>query len=187
MSATARLLRGPAPRRTTAARFLGPLLAVGLVALGVVGIQALAASQDWTREQSWLRSATDSLDGLEPSTGVLVVVTIAGVVGLLLLVTALAPPRRSHRYAGGADGAELWITAGALAVVAGDAADRAEGVLTASARPTRRGVRVTAVARGADDKARRDELEKSVHAAVTDRLGDLPAGRVRVDVQEETA
>lgn len=182
-----RLLGGPPPRRTPLARFLGPLLAIALVALGVVGIQALAASQQWTREQSWITAVVDSLDGLEPTTGVLVVVSLAGVIGLVLLLTAIAPPRRSHRYAGGDDGAELWITADALAEVAADAADRADGVLTATARATRRGVRVTAVARGAEDKGRHGEIEKTVRSAVTDRLGDLPAGRLHVNVKEETA
>lgn len=182
-----RLIAGPAPRRTASARVLGPVLGLVLIAVGVIGVQHLAAVQGWTTQASWATGVAEWLDGQGPEGTLLALVTVLGLLGVVLLGSALSLPRRSHRYAGGEDDVELWITGGALAAVAADAADRAEGVLSARAEASRRGVRVRVVGRDADRRERRTEIAEAVRGAVQERLGDLPAGRIKVDVKEETS
>jgi hypothetical protein len=86
-----------APLGAGATPLVAQLTALGLVALGVVGLQDLLARTDLIAQQPWLDSAVTALDAT-PSDSVWVLVggVAAVLLGLALLLTALRRrPRRS--------------------------------------------------------------------------------------------
>lgn len=179
----------PAPRRTSSARFLGPLLAVAVIALGVTGVQHLAVERGWTEASSWLRTALDRPHGLEPSVPVLILAVVVGTIGLALVWSAISPPRRSHRLADTSEGddvgvVDLWVDGSATRDLVADVVDRCAGVLDSDVG-LRRGGKVVVAALVLPGSAR--QVKGEIAEAVADRLRDLAPRRLVVKVREEVA
>jgi hypothetical protein len=151
----------PAPRALPAAAWVGPAAAVLLLALGVVaGQDALARWGVTSVGTSWLGSTLDGLDGLRAAAWTVPVGIALVVVGLLLLVTALKPRRRTHVQVEAA--ADLWLAPSALSALARDAAEGVPGVSRVSVAATRTAVRVRAAADHPDQVA--GPVEEAVRA-----------------------
>lgn len=166
------------PRARPGATPVAVLLALGLVALAVVGIHDLAAARGWSDGAPWVPDLVDRLDGLTASAAVVALSVAAAVVGLLLVLVALAPARRTHLPVDGDH--DVWVSPAAVGALARAAADRAPGVISAeTTRTTRRRVTVEVV-------TQRDETEVTagVRAAVDGSLVGLTRTRVGVRTTE---
>ncbi|PKH44250.1 hypothetical protein SAMN05192575_102284 [Nocardioides alpinus] len=136
------LARAPLARHRAVA--IGIVLALGLVAVGVVAVRDLAVAEGWATGEPWLADGLRSLDGLGPTDGVLAVATLAALLGLLLMYAGLRPAARRHVASGEVE--QLWSNPSALAEVARSAADRAPGVVSARTARARKGRVVIEVA-----------------------------------------
>lgn len=163
------------PRSAPAALVPGIVVALLLVAAGVVGIRDLAVSQGWADGQPWVATLLERLDGLTPGIGVLLLGILAALLGLGLLVLALTPGRPTHVRA--TRGGDLWLTPAAVASLAAGAADRAAGVVSARAtRASRRSAAVHVVTRGTDGTDARTAAQQAV--------GDLTPMKISVQHKE---
>ncbi len=88
-----------------------------------------STTRGWASGRPWLPDLVSDLDGQTAGTAVVAVSVGALVVGLLLVVAALAPARATHVPVEGPD--DLWLSPGAVAALAGATADRAGGVVSA--------------------------------------------------------
>lgn len=129
------LARAPLARHRAVA--IGIVLALVLVAVGVVAVRDLAVAQDWAAGEPWLAEELRSLDGLEATDGVLAVASVAGLLGLLLVYAGIRPAARRH--VASPEVPQLWSSPSALAEVARSAADRAPGVVSARTARARTG------------------------------------------------
>jgi len=171
------------PTRTPAVGLVSSLLAVGLIALAVVAVRDLAVAQGWTAGSPWAPPAVSALDGLTANGTVLAVGVVAGVIALLLLFAVLKPARKTHGQGGDAS-TDLWVSPGAVATLAREAADRTAGVRSAEARATRRAVTVSVAT-----EPTAGDVEAAVRASVEAQLDGLasPTVKVRTRRAEEIA
>lgn len=157
---------------------LAVLLGALLVGVAVVAVRDLSVAQGWAQGDPWLAAGIRALDGLEATTAVLAVATLAGVVGLLLLVVGLS--RAERRYVRATEETQLWSTPAAIGEVARTAADRAPGVLAARVgRAGRRRVVLEVLTRG-------DAASDSATLAGVREVAVPPAnalGIARIDVR----
>lgn len=154
---------------------LGPVLALLLLALGVLLLRdALVAAGAFTGTP-WLPSATTALQGSPPKWWLIPAGIVAAVLGLWLIVTALRP--RSRKTLALTSRTGVFLHTRDIARLASGAAEDVDGVLHVSSTATRRKVRVTVRATtGAG-------LEDAVVAAVSQRLAPLQSPpRVAVTV-----
>ncbi len=166
------------PRARPVATGVAVLLALGLVALAVVGVRDLAVARGWSSGAPWVADAVGSLDGLTASTAVVVASIASVVVGLLLVLVALTPARRTHLPVDGEH--DLWISPAAVGELARARADRAPGVISAElARATRRRAVVEVVTQRSGD-----EVEPGVRSAVAASLAGLTPTRLTVRTTE---
>jgi hypothetical protein len=154
------------------------VVACALVALAVVTIRDLAVSQGWATGQPWLAEALTGIDRLEPTPGVMAAGTAVGLVGLLLLLAGLLPPKR--RYVTAAEAEHLWSSPSALAEVARAAADRSQGVLSARAVRASRGRVLVEVATREDRSSSSSAVGTAKENAAAAGAG---LGAHRVDVR----
>lgn len=156
----------PAPPATRAARvgWIGVLLSLVLVALGVLLIRDALVIGGQIHGSTWLVPLVDDADGLEPSTASTAAGVLVALLGLWLMVTALGRRRRT-RVPLDVPGATIGIAD--LARLASSAAGDVPYVLSAhsSARRTSVSVSVTAL--------EGDEVAADVQAAVQERLARL--------------
>lgn len=169
-----------APRARPVAQPLALLLALGLVALAVVGVHDLAAARGWSAGRPWIPDVVGDLDGLTATTAVVTASVAAVVVGALLLLVALAPARRTHlRVRGDVD---LWVSPAAVGALARATADRAPGVVSADVtRATRRRVVVEVVTQRAGEA---DAVADGVRSALAGSLADLTGTKIAVRTTE---
>lgn len=179
MNTDARAGRTPTARPAVA--WIALLLALALVALAVVAVRDLLVALGQVAGDQWLAAVPGALDGLTASAAIATVGLAVGVVGLLLVVAALLPARRTHVAVDGDDG--LWLTPGAVAALAASAADRADGVVATDVRRAGRRRAVVEVAARRDPQAAREAARRQVAGQV----GDLVATRIDVDVKKERA
>jgi len=156
------------------------LLALLLVAAGIVGIHDLLAGQGWVAGGEWVPPVVSAFEGLRVTTWMVVVAVLVGLLGLWLVLLALKPRRRTHVRSAD-DGLDLWTSPKALAAIAGHAADRIPGVASATARAHRRRIDVEV---RADDGGR--DVAPQVKQAVEHSLDGLTTQRVRVHRKEVT-
>lgn len=166
-----------APVAGPAARWFGVVGGLILVAVGAVGVAEMLRATGLLRGQvipdGWFgRTLVVTPAGWLRTAGIAAVV-----VGLILLVIAVKPRRRTHLAAG-----ELvWIRPAAAARLAADAAARVDSVTAASADAKRRRLHATVTTFG-DPPRVHDE----VRTAIADRLHTVtPTPRVRVDLRED--
>lgn len=173
---------GRTPVAAPAAAPLALLVALLLLALGALGIRdALVAAGVLDGELFTVTIAT-AVDGFGAQTWMVPVGIALAVVGLLLLVVALKPRRRTELAVSSTVG--VWIRPADVARIATYAAEDAPGVSGARSTATRRRVVVTVESLGADQ----DTLRADATAEVNARLAPLdPAPKVTVHVRSNGA
>lgn len=157
----------PAAAATRAGRvaWVSIVLAIVLVALGVVVIRDALVLADRIEGDLWLPPVVDSADGVTASTAVVVAGVVVALLGLWLVVVALGRRVRTRLDVTSSTGTTLGL--GDAARLAASAADDVDRVMSARASATRRSVTVTVTTLEGDD------VTEAVRAAVTDRLAPL--------------
>lgn len=174
------LARPPLARHRAVA--IGVVLACVLVAAAVVAVRDLAVARGWATGQPWLPDAFSGLDRLEPTPTLLAIGTVAGAIGLLLVLAGLLPARRRYVTATGAE--HLWASPSALAEVARAAADRSQGVLSARVVRASRGRVLVEVATREDSSSSSTTVSRAREEATAAASG-LGASRVDVRAAKE--
>lgn len=166
------------PRARPVATPVALLLALALLAPAVVGVRDLAVDRGWSSGTPWVPDVVDAVEGLTASTAVVAASVASVVVGLLLVLAALAPGRRTHLRVDGEH--DLWVSPAAVGELARASADRAPGVISAElARASRRRAVVEVVTQRSGD-----EVEAGVRAAVAGSLAGLTPTRLAVRTTE---
>lgn len=171
-----------APADSPRARWFALLLALALIALGLLAAHDLAVHYlgpaGWS---PWLGRVVDALRAPDP-----LWVGLGGVaaviVGLSCLVAAVLPRRRAHRALTGA-GAAVWVRRVDVARYTTATAKRFPGVISASSLARKRSVVVTAEIVNAEESTRRrlqEELTEAVHPVFGEDL------TVRVVLRDST-
>lgn len=159
------------PRARPATAGLGILVAVGLVALAVLGVHELAVDRGWASGSSWVKSVLDALDGRTADTATAVLGAAVAVLGLLVLLVALRPGRATHVPTTGEP--DVWLSRGAVAALAAATADRQVGVVEAGAEVSRRRITLRVVARTDRDGVETRVREALANDALTAQRVDL--------------
>lgn len=163
---------GPTPLRPAreltgsgAIGVVGVVLAVLTVALGVALVRDALVAAGALSGSTWYSKAVDALDGLKPTTGVLVGGIVLALVGLWLVVVSLRRRRRKTLQLRSAAG--VGLRPKALARLAKVAASDVDGVLEARAGASRSAVDVEILTTGDRHTALR------VHEVVVARFAPL--------------
>lgn len=152
-----------APVAAAAASRAAVLLALVVVTAGVVGIRDALVDLGWIGGTQWLRPTRDVLDGLTPSAWMAAAGAILGVLGMALMVAALAPRRRTAVPV--ADSTAVYLHRADVSKLVSSAAREVPGVLDARASVSRRRVVVRCRATG-----HTRELRPTVADAVAKQL-----------------
>lgn len=172
-------MKRPAPTATPTTVWISLVLALVPIALAVVLVRDLAVTQGWATGTSWTTQLVDDVDSLSASAGVSIVGGVVAVLGLLLLITALRPARRTHVSLD--TEADAWITPRAVAALARAVADRSAGVLEARTdKVSPRKVRILVTAAPTVD---RSGTARTAQQDVDTALGDLTTSRPSVTVR----
>lgn len=158
------LAPAPVPRRSPGAGYLGIVLAVLLVALGIFALYEGIVHAGWADGPTVL---TETLEGpaiVSPQVLTAVVGVVIAILGLWMLWTALRPSRQSGFSLGGATG--TWMTYQDLERIAVGTAEDCDGVLAARARASRRRLDVRA-------RTTTGDVRDTVRAAVQERLSAM--------------
>lgn len=158
--------------------WLGALLALAFLALGVVGVRDGLVYAGALGGQPWVAAASDHLDDQQPADWMLLAAAAALLVGIWLLTVALRPHRRNELQVQAATG--VFLSTRSIRRIAIDAADRVDGVDTTTASASRS--RVTVQVTTWSDAP--EQVQSAVTKEVTRRLQGLvkpPTVRVRVE------
>jgi len=153
---------GRTPSAAPAAAPWAVLLALVVLALGVVGIRDALIAAGAFGGSSWTKNTANAIDGLTAHTWMIPAGIGLAVLGLWWLLAALKPRKRTEISLSGTPGA--WMRPGDLARLVQPTVENVEGVVSASTSATRRTVTVKATTTA------RDSAE--VRTAVTDAVGD---------------
>ncbi|WP_426593589.1 DUF6286 domain-containing protein [Cellulomonas sp. McL0617] len=156
----------PAPAATRAGRVgrFGVVLALLVVALGVVVIRDALVVGGQIEGSTWLIPVVDGADGIEPSTASTAVGVVVALIGLWLVLVALGRRVRT-RVPLDVPGATIGVAD--LARLASSAASDVPYVLSAHSSARRTSVSVSVTALEGDD------VDDDVLAAVQQRLARL--------------
>jgi len=166
---------GRTPTATPAAAPWAVLLALVVLALGVVGIRDALVAAGAFGGSSWTKNTANAIDGLTARTWMIPAGIGLAVLGLWWLLAALKPRKRTEISLSGTPGA--WMRPGDLARLVQPTVENVEGVVSASTSATRRTVTVKATTTARDST----EVRTAVTEAVGDRLSALRrAPRVKV-------
>jgi hypothetical protein len=164
------------PTRSGPVGIVGPILAVLLIALGVVLLRDALVAAGVLAGAAWIPAALGPLDGVRPGPSFLIGGIVAALLGLWLIFTAVRPRVRSGVKVASRTG--IFLGTGDVARLASAAAEDVGGVISASTVATRRKVSTTVRTTGGPG------IAAAVRDAVTDRLTDLePPARVTVTVR----
>jgi hypothetical protein len=155
---------------------LGPVLAVLLLALGLVLLRDALVAAGALTGTPWLTTAVDGVKGFAPAWWLIPAGIVVGLLGLCLVLTALRP--RSRKTLPLTSRTGVFLHTRDVARLASGAAGDVDGVLDASSAATRKKVTVTVHGTAEAD------LRDAVTTAVTDRLSALQSPpRVAVTVR----
>ncbi|WP_350276334.1 DUF6286 domain-containing Asp23/Gls24 family envelope stress response protein [Kribbella sp. HUAS MG21] len=168
------------PVAAPAAAAVGIVAAFVLVGIGVVGIAEMLRTAGLLRGQVIPPGWFGRTFALEPAGWLRPVGIAAVVLGLLVLVVAVKPRRRTHLAVQGPD-TIVWIRSADAARLAADGAAKVDSVTAATVAAKRRRLRATVTHFG--DPAR---VTDEVGTAIDDRMRTVsPRPRVRIDLQED--
>ena len=153
---------GRTPTAAPAAAPWAVLLALVVLALGVVGIRDALIAAGAFGGSFWTKNTAYAIDGLTARTWMLPAGIGLAVLGLWWVLAALKPRKRTEIALPGTPGA--WMRPGDLARLVQPTVENVDGVVSASTSATRRTVTVKATTTA------RDSAE--VRTAVTDAVGD---------------
>jgi len=153
---------GRTPTATPAAAPWAVLLALVVLALGVVGIRDALVAAGAFGGSSWTKNTANAIDGLTARTWMIPAGIGLAVLGLWWLLAALKPRKRTEISLSGTPGA--WMRPGDLARLVQPTVENVEGVVSASTSATRRTVTVKATTTARDPA--------QVRTALTDAVGD---------------
>ena len=159
---------------------VGIVLALLVIAVGVVAAQTALVASGVLSGHSWLTTAVTAVNGLSPAVWMLPVGIVLALVGLWLVLTALRPRPRT--------GVALRATTGVflrprdIARLAAAAAGDVDGVQDATASATRTTVTVHITTTGAADTAAQGGVVDAAKTVVAGRLSAL-SKPVRVTVR----
>ncbi len=166
---------GRTPTAAPAAAPWAVLLALVVLALGVVGIRDGLVAAGAFGGSSWTKNTANAIDGLMARTWMIPAGIGLAVLGLWWLLAALKPRKRTEISLSGTPGA--WMRPADLARLVQPTVENVEGVVSASTSATRRTVTVKATTTARDSA----EVRTAVTEAVGDRLSALRrAPRVKV-------
>ncbi|SDS50325.1 hypothetical protein SAMN04488570_2023 [Nocardioides scoriae] len=134
-----------------ASPLVAQLVALALIALGVVGIQALLSTTGAIAQAPWITSALDAVDGTASDAPVVLVVAVVAIV-LGLLVLPIAFKRRPRKSLELAAHTGVRLRTRDLARIASTAVEGADGVTDVKVTATRRKLRVVATSVAAKDR-----------------------------------
>lgn len=155
------------PVAAPAATPVGVLIALLLIAAGVVAVREMLLSANAISGPSWVLNTAAWVDRLPPAAWLIPAGIGAILVGLWWLISALKPRRRTELRM--ADEHDLWMRRADISRIAHATADSVAGTTSASARTGRRRVTVTVTT----TEAEAPELRTAVSDAVRDRLAPL--------------
>ena len=177
---TAALAAPKAPVSAGSITAVGVVLAMLVVALGVVGLHDALLAADAVGGSSWSAATVSAVDGTRRGLWLVPVGALAVLVGLWLLLTALRPRPRTAIALRADTGVVLRPRD--VAKLARTMASEVDGVTSASATARRRRVAVAVVATSSDG------IREAVAAAVAARFAALSTTpSVRVSVKTEGA
>jgi hypothetical protein len=156
----------PAPVAAAGASRAAVVLAIGVTAIGGVAVRDALVALGWVGGAQWLPPVIDAVDGLAPRPWMVAAGAALTVVGLLLMVVALLPRRRTA-VALTADSA-VYLHAKDVAKLASAAAGTVPGVLEARTTSSRRKAVVRCRVTGATR-----EVRDAVTEAVSRELAAL--------------
>ncbi|OBB58240.1 hypothetical protein A5757_17240 [Mycobacterium sp. 852013-51886_SCH5428379] len=167
----------PTPRKAASATYPAVGLAMGLIALGAVAVRDAVLAAGWISGTPWIPPAVHVVDGLAPAAWTVVAGAGAALVGVALVITAVAP-RRRRGVPVDADTA-VYVELTDVARLASAAAEQTPGVISARTSAGRRSVTVRCRVTGPVDR-------DAVVADVTTVLSGLSSPpRVRVETTRE--
>jgi len=166
---------GRTPTAAPAAAPWAVLLALVVLALGVVGVRDALVAAGAFGGSSWTKNTANAIDGLTARTWMIPAGIGLAVLGLWWLLAALKPRKRTEISLSGTPGA--WMRPSDLARLVQPTVENVEGVVSASTSATRRTVTVKATTTARDSV----QVRTAVTEAVGDRLSALRrAPRVKV-------
>ena len=175
---------GRAPVAVPAAGYVGTLIALLVLGLGVIALRDSAVAAGWLDGQPFLVAAIGWIDGLGFDWWMIPVGVLSIVVGAWWILVALRPRRHTAVAVKAASG--VWIGPADLARLASHAAETVPGVTGARSSATLRRITVTADATPSDDDP---GLDAAVTAAVrnaVDVVASPPTLRVRTRTEKPT-
>ena len=156
-----------APLAAPAATSVSVVLALVLIGAGVVAGRDALIDFGAIAGTPWIAAGLKAIDGLTAQTWMLPVGIAVAIIGLLLLVAAVKPRKRTH-VPTTAPG--VWITPRDVRRVARTAALSLTGVAAATAGGSARSLTLSITPVGGYDAS---ELDSAVRSAVTDALSGL--------------
>lgn len=169
----------PAPVAAAAASRAAVLLALVLAALGGVGVRDALVGAGWLGGMQWTPLVIDALDGLTPAAWMSAVGVIVGLLGVVLMVLACLPRRRTALPLSAAT--SVYLHRSDIPKLANAAARDVPGVLEARTATSRRKAVVRCRVTGQSQ-----ELRQAVADAVSQELAQLQTPP-RVVVRTRTA
>ena len=168
---------GRAPVATPAAGYVGTLIAVLILGLGVIALRDSAVSAGWLDGRPWITTVINWMDGLTFAWWMIPAGIAAILVGAWWVYAALRPRRRTALAVNAAS--SVWIAPADLARLASRAAETVPGVLDARSSATLRKITVTAHTT-ADSGA--TQMKSAVVEAVRDSAAAIvnPPPKIRV-------
>jgi hypothetical protein len=172
--------QAPATVAAAAASRAAVLLAIGVIVLGAIGIRDALIAVEWVGGTQWLPPVIDAVDGLAPAAWMVAAGVVLGVLGVVLMVTAVLPRRRTALPLTAQTA--VYLRRADVAKAASAAAREVPGVLDARTTSSRRKAVVRCRATGATQ-----EIREAVVEAVTGELAILQTPpRIVVRVRTES-
>lgn len=170
------------PVGTGTSPLFGLILALGLIALGVVGVQEALVRSGAVNGASWTGWVLTRLDGVRSADWMLVVFAAAVVVGLLLLLVVLR--RRPRKTLALRSNTGVFLRTQDLARVAASLVEGTDGVTDVSASASRSRLKVTVFT--VESEGSNPQLSDTVRERLSPCLEPLArAPKVRVNIRNE--
>lgn len=176
---------GRPPVAAPAAGYVGTLIALLLLAAGVVAVRDATVFAGWLDGRPWTSTFIDWLDGLTVRWYTTPLGVLAIVIGLWWVYAALRPRRRTAVAV--AAQTSVWIAPADLAHIASAAAELVPGVLDARAKAGLRKIVVTAhITSDTGDSSAGKRIKTAIATAVTDAVESFVASPPKVSVRTRT-
>lgn len=173
------------PVGTGSSPLFGLLLALALIALGVVGVQEALVRSGASSRTSWTSSALAWLDGVRSADWMLAVFAAAVLAGVLLLLVVLR--RRPRKTLSLRAGTGVFLRTRDLSRLAESLVDGTAGVIDVNASATRRRLRVSVTTVEPEEhNATLTDIVRERLAPCLDALAQAPRATVSIRNEDLT-